>query len=77
MNKATTIFGTLFFNWMVLVPFTYFLLRQLSPSKASNPFTSMIDPDFVKIGCAYGLISGVLWFRLHRVQGQAMKRRTP
>jgi len=65
MRTAKIIFGTLCFNWLLLVPFTYSMARSFWPKVGRQELLSfMTRSGFVEYGVVYGFGSGIIWLVL-------------
>jgi len=65
MRTAKIIFGTLCFNWLLLVPFTYSMARSVWPKIERQELLSfMTRSGFIEYGLVYGFGSGIIWLVL-------------
>jgi hypothetical protein len=65
MRSARIVFGTLCFNWLLLVPYTYFMARHVWPKISHQELMSfMTRSGFIEYGLVYGFVSGIIWLVL-------------
>ncbi len=65
MRSARIVFGTLCFNWLLLVPFTYVLARNFWPKVGREELLRSLDKlGLIEYGVAYGFVSGVIFLIL-------------
>ena len=65
MRSAKIVFGTLCFNWLLLVPFTYVLAEHFWPRVGLEELLSSLHKiGLIEYGVAYGFVSAIVWLIL-------------
>jgi hypothetical protein len=65
MRSARIVFGTLCFNWLLLVPFTYFSAEHFWPKVGGEELvSSLLKIGIIEYGVVYGFVSGIVWLVL-------------
>ena len=69
MRSARIVFGTLCFNWLLLVPFTYVLTQHFWPKVTLDELlTSLHKTGLIEYGIVYGFVSAIIFLILSALE---------